>query len=72
MVPTRFSESLNEKNQMCELCMFPQIRSHISLYIGLLVCCISGKEDKFIGYIVIKLCPIKVVFAAKRREYVCT
>ena len=28
-IPTRFSESLNEENQMCELCMFSQIRSHI-------------------------------------------
>ena len=27
-VPTRFYESLNEKNWMSELCMFSQIRSH--------------------------------------------
>ena len=26
---SRFYESLNEENQMCELCMFSQIQSHI-------------------------------------------
>ena len=28
-VPTRFYESLKDKNRMCELCTFSQIRSHI-------------------------------------------
>ena len=28
-VPTRFYESLNEENRMCELCTFSQIQSHI-------------------------------------------
>ena len=27
-IPNRFYESLNEQNQMCELCTFSQIRSH--------------------------------------------
>ena len=30
-VPTRFYESLNEQNQMCELCMFSQIQSQITI-----------------------------------------
>ena len=29
VVPTRFYESLNEQNRMCELCTFSQIWSHI-------------------------------------------
>ena len=28
IVPSRFCESLNKKDQMYELCMFSQIRSH--------------------------------------------
>ena len=29
VVPTRFYESLNQQNRMCELCTFSLIRSHI-------------------------------------------
>ena len=28
-VPTRLHQSLNDQNQVCELCMFSQIRPHI-------------------------------------------
>ena len=36
-VPTRFYESLNEQNQMCELCMFSQIRSQILMVLYILL-----------------------------------
>ena len=36
--PSRFYESLNGKNWMCELCTFSQIRSHIiKLYISYII-----------------------------------
>ena len=36
-IPSRFYDSLNGKNQMCELCMFSQIQSHVCTYIAILV-----------------------------------
>ena len=36
-VPTRFYESLNEKNQMCELCMLSQIWSHNNYYFSIII-----------------------------------
>ena len=32
---SRFYESLNGKNRMCELCTFSQIRSHILLFVSI-------------------------------------
>ena len=36
-VPTRFNESLKDKNQMCELCMFFQIQSYITMHVRISV-----------------------------------
>ena len=40
---SRFYESLNGKNRMCELCTFSQIRSHIMLNILLEVAVLCSK-----------------------------
>ena len=44
-IPSRFYESLNEKNRMCELCTFSQIWSHILMihtHIAMIVALLPG------------------------------